>query len=326
MIYPEFIKKKDTIGICAPSAGLGKKLDALDESIKTLKKSGYRVKESKSLRVNNVRSASSKQRAKEIDELVVDKKVSAIMCGTGGDYMFEILPYINFEHIKDNPKWITGLSDPTNLLYTVTTSLDIATLYGHNGAGYSADMPKCKKDNLAYLTGNIKKQKSYKKYQAFIDTCSGLTKLDKDVKWICKNNVSLKGRLIGGCFEVLANIIGTEYDNTNNFIDKYKNDGIIWYFDVFNMSSYNFYLSLLQFKYAGWFKYCKGVLIGRVAFPTVEDKKLDYIKAADKALKNIPHICEMDIGHTNPGMSLINGAICNVNYYDGKGDISFILK
>ena len=103
-------------------------------------------------------------------------------------------------------------------------------------------------------------------------------------------------------------------------------DGIIWYFDLFDMSSYNFYLTLLQFKYAGWFRYCKGVLIGRPAFPKVEDKKLDYIKAADKALGKIPHIMEMDIGHTFPNFTLINGALCKVRYKDGKGDIAFILK
>ena len=64
----------------------------------------------------------------------------------------------------------------------------------------------------------------------------------------------------------------------------------------------------------------------RVCFPRVEDKKLDYIKAADKVLKDIPHICEMDIGHTAPNMTLINGALADVKYKDGKGSISFKLK
>ena len=85
-------------------------------------------------------------------------------------------------------------------------------------------------------------------------------------------------------------------------------------------------MTLLQFKEAGWFRNCKGVLIGRVAFPSVEDRKLDYIKAADKALGKIPHICEMDIGHTVPAMTLINGALIKADCKDHKGQISFALK
>ena len=53
---------------------------------------------------------------------------------------------------------------------------------------------------------------------------------------------------------------------------------------------------------------------------------LDYIKAADKVLKKIPHICEMDIGHTTPYMTLINGALIDVRYRQGKGSIAFKLK
>ena len=72
--------------------------------------------------------------------------------------------------------------------------------------------------------------------------------------------------------------------------------------------------------------YMAGRLIGRIAFPYVEEKNLDYIKAADKALKDIPHICEMDIGHTDPAMTLINGAAVSVTCADGAGKISFKLK
>ena len=45
MIYPKFIKKGGTIGITAPSAGIGHKLDEYIESAKVFKKEGYKVKE-----------------------------------------------------------------------------------------------------------------------------------------------------------------------------------------------------------------------------------------------------------------------------------------
>lgn len=328
MNYPNFIKLNKTIGICAPSAGVGDKLDEFNESIQILKNEGYKIKETKSVRNNNQRSASAKIRAKELDELICDKKVDMVITAAGGDYMYETLPYINYEHIKNNPKWLMGYSDPTNLLFTVTTSLDIATLYGFNASSYYLkNNSRAQKTNLNYLKGKITKQNSYKKYVDFIEQCNGKTEYDRDVKWVSNAKaLTIDGRCIGGCFDVIDKIIGTKYDKLNDFIERYKDDGIVYYFDVFSMSALNFYLSLLQMKNAGYFKYCKGVLIGRVAIPTIENKDLDYIKAADKALKGIPHICDMDIGHSKPHMTMINGALIHVDYKDNKGSISFKLK
>lgn len=68
--------------------------------------------------------------------MVTDDNVDMIMCAAGGDFALEMLPYVNSENILNNPKWIMGASDPTSLLYYVTTKLDIATLYGHNAGGY----------------------------------------------------------------------------------------------------------------------------------------------------------------------------------------------
>ena len=325
MLYPKFIKEKDTIGICAPSAGVGHKLDDFRKSNRVLKSYGYRIRETASVRVNNVRSASAKKRAAELDELVTDRKIDCILCAAGGDFMLEMMPYVNFEHIGENPKWIAGMSDPTNILFTVTTMLDIATLYGRNGAGFSEKPERSEKTFLDYIKGDIHAQKSYSRYINFLDMINEIDAY-QDVRWIARKEEVLEGRLIGGCVESLDKLIGTPFDHVDDFVERYKDDGIIWYFDLFDMSSYNFYLTLLQFKYAGWFRYCKGVLIGRPAFPKVEDKKLDYIKAADKALGKIPHIMEMDIGHTFPNFTLINGALCKVRYKDGKGDIAFKLK
>ena len=67
MIYPQFIKEGDTIGICAPSKGVGHKLDELEESNAALRQNGYRIKETKSVRKDNDRSASAKQRTREME-------------------------------------------------------------------------------------------------------------------------------------------------------------------------------------------------------------------------------------------------------------------
>lgn len=328
MIYPKFLKANDTIGICALSAGCGDKIAEFEDSLAVLKKEGYKVKESPSVRSVKKVAAGARKRSQELDEMILDKDVDVIMLAAGGDLQIETMPHINFEHIKENPKWLCGLSDPTNLLYPVTTGLDIATIYGFNGGGYNSEYHKEQINNLKYIKGDLIKQTSYKKYTSFLDLIKG-NDIQKDVKWLgSKEEMNLKGRCIGGCIDAIAKLVGTKYDHTNEFIERYKDDGIIWYFDNFALSAYNMYLTLLQFKYAGYFKHCKGVLIGRTAFESNQDSDVinSYAQAYKKALKGIPYIYEMDIGHTKPRMTMINGALIDVKYKDNKGSIKFTLK
>lgn len=46
------------------------------------------------------RSTNEEQRAKEFNEMVNDKKVDLIMCASGGEFLLEILPYIDFDLLK----------------------------------------------------------------------------------------------------------------------------------------------------------------------------------------------------------------------------------
>lgn len=326
MKYPKFLNKGNIIGICAPSAGVGKKLDEYLESLKVLKKQGYKIKETRSVRINKDRSASAKIRAKEFYELTKDSKVDMIMFAAGGDYMFEVMPYVNYDEFIKNPKWLMGMSDSTNILYNVTCKLDIATLYGINASSYKLDTPQDQLNNLEILKGNIVKQKSFKKYQTCYDKWNGINEFKNNVKWISNKEVDIEGRIIGGCFEVIQNHLGTSFDYSKDFVERYKEDGIIWYFDIFACSPLDFYLGLLKMKYMGLFKYCKGVIVGRVGIPNIIDKKFDYIKAANKALGSIPHILEVDIGHTNPFITIINGSLAHIKCKRFKGEISFKLS
>ena len=134
------LKKKDTIGICAPSAGVGKKIPSYEKSLQQLQQH-FSIIETKSVRVNNLRSNTAEIRAKELHEVFENKDVQLVLCASGGDFLFEILPYVDFDKLTKNPKWLMGYSDPTSLLYTLTTKYDIATLYGCNGGSYDIHHP-----------------------------------------------------------------------------------------------------------------------------------------------------------------------------------------
>lgn len=323
MIYPNFLKKNDTIGIVALSAGVGDDLDSFNNSLNVLR-DNYKIKETASVRNNSLVSNTAKIRASELDELVCDKQVQAILSAAGGDGQMETLPYINFDHIKENPKWLIGASDPTNLLFPVTTKLDIATLYGFNSKGFN-DRPDSK-ILLSYLKGDIVKQESYAKYIDFKDYINDLD-IKRDVIYKANFDLDVSGRIIGGCLDCIAKLIGTNYDYVNEFIERYKDDGIIWYFDNFAMSAFDTYLTLLQFKYAGYFRYTKAILFGRVAFESAAFNEYitSYKQAYQKALEDIPYAYDLDIGHTHPCFTIINGAYSNFKCKNQKGSIEFKL-
>ncbi len=323
MIYPNFLKKNDTIAIVALSAGVGDDIEGYENSINVLKEN-YKVIETASVRNNALVSNSANIRAKELDELVLNKDVSCIISAAGGDGQIETLPYIDFDNIKQNPKWLVGASDPTNLLFPVTTKLDIATLYGFNSKGFLK-----KEDSkvlLDFLKGNIYTQHSYDKYIDFKDYIKDLD-IKQDVIYKANQDINVSGRIIGGCIDCINKLIGTEYDYVKDFIERYKDDGIIWYFDNFALSAFDTYLTLLQFKYAGYFKYTKAILFGRVAFESIAYNEYitSYKQAYHKALEDIPYAYDLDIGHTSPTFTIINGAYCNFKCADSRGSIEFKL-
>ena len=336
MIYPEFLKEHDTIGVTAPSDGVTDevKLKRLDNAIKNFEDRSFIIKETPNVRCSvKGRSSSSKERAEELESLYKDDNVKTIITSGGGDFLLEMLSELDFNVIKDNPKWLQGYSDPTGLLFTITTNLDIATVYSDNFKTFGMEpWHKSLENNLEILKGNIIEQTSFSKYEEDKKLITGLEpfNLTKKVYWKNLNNeevINIKGRIIGGCLDLITELFGTRFDNTKAFLEKYKDDGIIWYFDVCELSSESLIRTLWKLKDNGYFKYTKGILFSRV-YACNSYYDITYEEAIYESLKvlNIPIIINADIGHVSPRMTIINGAIATITSSKGKGKIKFTLK
>ena len=327
MIYPSFLKQGSTIGIAAPSAGTGKKVDDYIRSVQYLESRGFHVKETPSVRVDNDRSADPVTRGKELNSIFLDPKVDMVMCAAGGDFLDEMIPFADFETMQKHPKWLMGASGPTGLLYPLTTKYDVATIYGLNGGSYSfRPVPDFAKNNLEILQGNLIEQTSWKTILSALPFGLDHVFYDKENTWQSDaETIHAEGRCIGGCIDVLKDLIGTRFDGTKDFLKKYKDDGIIWYFDNFSLSAEVFYRTLLQFRYAGWFDYTKAVIIGRTIFPSSETG-MTYEEACELALGDYPYVTEADVGHTIPHMTLINGAMLTFDWENHEAKLKFSLK
>lgn len=337
MIYPSFIKENNCIGVPAPSAGadcterINKSLNAK----KTLEKLGCKLILSENLlKCEKGRSATAKERAKEINNMFNSKDINMILCAAGGEFLVEILPYIDFDLIKENPKFIAGFSDPTGLLYPITTKCDIATIYGQNFTSFGAEtLHQSQLDFLEVVKGNLNEEYNYDLYEnECVEKKTGLENynLTEKVFWKTLDDkpATIKGRIIGGCFDVISTLAGTKYDGIKTFNEKYKNDGIIWYFDNCELSKEETIRVLWKMNELGYFKYTKGIVFGRFG---TDKTYYDYDTKTclkDSVLKelNIPIIYDADVSHKAPCLTIVNGAIAEIDVKDGKAKIKFEYK
>ncbi len=376
MRYPENLKIGDTIGICAPSAGIAEseKIEKLEAAEKQLKEMGYKIKETKSVRKDeNGRSASGKIRAKELMELLEDDDVKLIICATGGDFLIDILDYLDFEKLKNiKPKWIQGFSDITGISFLWNTILEIPSMYCQTIKDYAMrPLFKNLTDALEIESGKEIIQKSFplheKSWNELEEDLENMTKeaegqnkniiedldiskdpnsinniesskelnicnlkeetyqynLTEKTEWknlYGKRKIKIKGRTLGGCLDIIREFFGTKYDNINNYIEKHKEEGIIWFLECFEMTSPEVYRVLWQMKNAGYFNNCSGIIFGRPCMIR-EDYGMSFNQAVEEALESldIPIICDADIGHIPPQMAIVNGGILEITSEDGKG-------
>ncbi len=337
MIYPNFLRQNSCIGVPAPSDGArdDRRVNRLSHSKQFFESEGFRLKLSENLYKSTLgRSGSAEYRGKEVTQMFADKDIDFIICAGGGEFLLESLPYTDFEVVRTNPKFICGFSDPTGLLFPITTKLDIATIYGQNfGAFGSEKFDKSQYDFLNIAQGKLITEESYPLYEnERTESVTGLepSNLTEKTEWktLDGKGVKLSGRIVGGCFDIITELAGTKYDGTADFNERYKDDGIVWYFDNCEKSLEDTIRILWKMNELDYFKYAKGVIFGRFGndFSCCGYTVGECLKDSALSRLDIPIIYDADISHKAPSLSIINGSIATVECEAGKGKMSFELK
>lgn len=125
--------------------------------------------------------------------------------------------------------------------------------------------------------------------------------------------VAFQGRLLGGCLDCLVNLPGTRFDRTREFVERYREDGIIWFLEACELNVFAIRRGLWQLEEAGWFEHVKGFLIGRPANgePMMGlDAYSAVLEVAGR--KNVPVVMDVDLGHLPPMMPLVVGSMADV--------------
>ena len=127
--FPPYLKKGDTIGITCPAGYMEK--DKAQTCIATLQNWGYTVIVGKTLGSNskNYFSGTDEERLNELQAMLDDESIKAILCGRGGYGIGRIIDQLDFTKFKRKPKWIIGFSDITVLHSHLNSKLKIASLH-----------------------------------------------------------------------------------------------------------------------------------------------------------------------------------------------------
>ena len=325
---------KKTIYLVAPSFGCS---DAyyktrLKEAIKNFKKLNHKIIEGKNIYLNKgvVASNSAILRANEIND-AYKSNADIILSVAGGEMLIECLEYIDFELIKNNPnKIFVGFSDNTFLTYIITTKYDIPSINGRNATAYTIlPFEYDIKDSYDLMNDNAKIIYGYEKYQLIDDDINPIHKYKFDNKTDIKvYNYKSKvcGRFIGGTVDCLSLICGTKYDNTLNYIKKYKEDGIIFFMESCDLNSVSLRRIILQLKYANWFNDISLFLIGRSY--KYDDKSCDLPiinSYLDILLPfNKPIILDAPLGHISPTIPIKLGVKASIEIENNNIKIEYL--
>jgi len=348
MRYPEFIKDGDTLGFAAPSFGcsIDPYRTAFDNALAVLQEKGYQTLLGPNAYAGDGIGISSTPEncGREFTEMMLSDSCQAILSCGGGEMMCEILPHVDFAAIcSARPKWFIGYSDNTNLVYTLATQCDLASVYGPCAPAFGMKRwHPAVRDAYRLLRGEKLSFSGYRLYEVepfkdkehplepyacteprkivAFDPVAGILPDDAD------KGIAFSGRLIGGCLDTLATLCGTEFDRTTAFAEKYRDDGLVWFLEACDLNVFGIRRALWQLKSAGWFRYAKGFLFGRPMAAQADLLGLDHIRAVTDMLSDlqVPVLLDTDIGHLPPMIPLISGSLASVRYAPASD--SFRLK
>ena len=344
MRYPEFLKEKGKIGVIAPSFGCAREEDAmqLDSAVAMFTGLGYSVIEGPNCRVAEGigKSNTPEKCGAEINDFFVGDRADVIISCGGGELMCEDLPFVDFEGIKKaRAKWYMGYSDNTNLTFLLPTLCDTAAIYSSGIKAFGTrPLHPSLEDAIALLKGEKLTFKNYDGWESsWREWPEGVTpdylasyNIDTPYRQtiVGGEEASFSGRLIGGCTDCLVNLCGTRFDKVQEFCERYKDDGIIWFMESCDLNPFSVRRALWQMENAGWFKYVKGFLVGRALHYKDDFDGFTCFEAAVGILSkyNVPIIMDVDIGHLSPRLPIVSGAFAEVSASGNDLAIKTILK
>lgn len=241
-------------------------------------------------------------------EAFADKNVKGILTVIGGFNSNELLPYVDYELLKENPKILCGFSDITALATAISSKCNFVTYSGPHFSSFQ--MIGLQDYQTAYFKKCLMNEESYELLPS-ANWSDDLWYIDQEnrayeeTKWKIYSHGQATGTLFGGNLCTLNLLQGTKYmPDLNDCILFVEDD------ELTNPVTFARDLTSLLQVTTG----LKGLLIGRFQRESkFTEEQLHFILDKHPQLRDIPVFYDIDFGHTQPILTIPIGGTINMN-------------
>ena len=278
-ILPQPLKKGDKVALVSPSGFV--KPEKLQKAVKNVEKLGLIPVYENTFRKYGYLAGTDQQRITELHKFFADKEIKAIFAIRGGYGATRILPYLNYDLIKENPKIFLGFSDITALHLAFYKQSGLVCFHGIVAASDFTDYVRTQLENLLFKT-QVPYTLPCQRQEDFTVITPGVA----------------EGVLTGGNLSLLVSLIGT------NFQPVFKNN-IVLIEEIFE-PPYKIDRMLEHLLQATDLSWAAGIILGnfRRCTPqdhnTADEDSLSLLQIFEEKFKplNIPVVYGVRIGHT----------------------------
>lgn len=286
-IFPPYLKTGDKVGITCPAGAVSD--SDIQYMVEQWRQWGFEVLLGETVGTSYYKfSAPDEQRLQDLQRMLDDDSIKAILFGRGGYGMVRIIDRLDFSRFVQHPKWLVGYSDITCLHSHVQRHYGIATLHAHMQAGYKPEEQHEESTHslLASLMGEPIR------YQIPLHILNRIG--------------HTQGHMVGGNLALLSDLCGTNSD--------IHTDGKILFIEDISEYKYNIDRMLWQLKKSD--KLCRlaGLLVG--SFTDTMDNEVpfgmsEYEMVYEKVAPYSYPVCfGFPVGHQSHNLALV----CGVKY------------
>jgi muramoyltetrapeptide carboxypeptidase len=303
ILFPPRLSPGDLIGLVTP-ASPPEDPKLIDETIERLTAFGFRIKPGKNVRKrDSYLAGSDEERAADINEMFVDTEVKGIYALRGGYGSCRILPLLNYEAIRANPKPLVGYSDITAMHNAILVKSGLVTYHGSNASS-------------AFQPGNEESGRRVLMEPAPVDASllfSRETKDGKKLKTVVSGQVS--GRLIGGNMTCLLRLLSTPWAPDFR--------GVILFLEDTGEKAYRIDGNFCHLRLAGILSQIGGLILGQFDHPDVtEESRIAVVLEREAKRIGVPSVTGAPLGHFAEQVTLPHGALVDFNADSGAVKLS----
>jgi len=305
LVKPKRLSPGDTVAMVAPASATFKtvELDIARESLEAL---GLKVKiGGHLLDRHGYLAGQDKDRADDINRFFADPAVRAVLPIRGGWGSSRLLPFLDFDAIRRNPKVVLGFSDITALLLSIHAKTGLVTFHGPNGMGRWDEFSVNWVKQILFDAQAVTLENPHEKGELLVQTENRIQTITPGV---------VRGRILGGNLTVLTAIIGSPY--LPNF------DNCILFLEDVGEDIYRIDRMMTTLKLAGVLGRIRGFVFGTCSecepgqgygSLTLEEVFNDHIKPL-----NVPAWQGAMIGHRQPQFTIGQGIQVEIDASAGR--------